>query len=248
MHKRTVPLLLATIAGLVPILSSVFTTPGNVLQAGNDWFEQSLIIIFGFALLLGTVNVVQLNLNKIYRKQSGWPYAAVLLVALFGMGIVGLNQAIMGHLHEPGVWQGPRAGVDETLFEWLQGAIYKPLQATMFALLAFYLASAAFRAFRVRNVEATVLLVAAMVVMLGVNPFGIMLFSWMPSIGTVPGTDQPLIPGGQEFMPWLTAWLMNVPNTAAQRGIIIGAALGAAAMSLRVLLGIERSYLGLGKD
>lgn len=240
MHKRTIPLLLATVAGLVPILSSVFTTPGNVLQAGNDWFEQSLIIIFGFALLLGTVNVVQLNLNKIYRKQSGWPYAAVLLISLFGMSIVGLNQAIMGHLHEPGVWQGPRAGVDETLFEWLQGAIYKPLQATMFALLAFYLASAAFRAFRVRNVEATVLLVAAMVVMLGVNPYGIMLFSWMPSIGG--------FPGGEEFLPSLTAWLMNVPNAAAQRGIIIGAALGAAAMSLRVLLGIERSYLGLGKD
>lgn len=240
MHKRTIPLLLATIAGLVPILSSVFTTPGNALQEGSDWFEQSLIIIFGFALLLGTVNVVQLNLNKIYRKQEGWPYAVVLLVFLFGMTLVGFNQAFMGHLHETGVWPGPRAGADESLFEWLQETIYKPLQATMFALLAFYIASAAFRAFRVRNVEATVLLVAAMVIMLGVNPFGIMLFSWVPSVGAMPG--------GEEFMPWLTAWVMNVPNAAAQRGIIIGAALGAAAMSLRVLLGIERSYLGLGKD
>jgi len=72
-----------------------------------------------------------------------------------------------------------------------------------------------------------------------VNPYGVALFSWVPSMGN--------IPGGLDFLPWLTNWVMNVPNAAAQRGIIIGAALGAAAMSLRVLLGIERGHLGLGK-
>ena len=38
--------------------------------------------------------------------------------------------------------------------------------------------------------------------------------------------------------------LMNGANLAVQRGIIIGAALGAAAMSLRIMLGIERTYMG----
>lgn len=36
---------------------------------------------------------------------------------------------------------------------------------------------------------------------------------------------------------------MDIPNAAATRGILIGAALGALAMSLRILLGIERTYL-----
>jgi hypothetical protein len=45
----------------------------------------------------------------------------------------------------------------------------------------------------------------------------------------------------------LTEWIMNVPNGAAQSGILIGSALGAASMALRVILGIERGYLGLGK-
>jgi hypothetical protein len=39
----------------------------------------------------------------------------------------------------------------------------------------------------------------------------------------------------------LTEWIMDVPNGAAQSGIIIGAALGAASMAIRVILGIERA-------
>jgi hypothetical protein len=37
---------------------------------------------------------------------------------------------------------------------------------------------------------------------------------------------------------------MGGVNVAVQRGIIIGAALGAAATSLRIMLGIERTYMG----
>jgi hypothetical protein len=37
---------------------------------------------------------------------------------------------------------------------------------------------------------------------------------------------------------------MQYPNTAAQRAILISAALGVVGASLRIILGIERSYLG----
>ena len=113
-------------------------------------------------------------------------------------------------------------------FQVLFDNMVSPLQATMFSLLAFYVASAAYRAFRARNVEATILLVAAIIVMLGRIPFGDMLT------------------GGR--MTPLSEWIMNRPNAAAQRGIIIGAALGAASMSIRVILGIERTYLGKSRD
>src|SRR5512147_1512058 len=104
----------------------------------------------------------------------------------------------------------------------------------MFSLLAFYVASAAFRAFRVRNLEATILLVSAVIVMLGRIPLGDYIFS--------------AFPGGETWLGRFTEWMMDKPNTAAQRGIIIGAALGAASLSLRVILGIERSYLGLERS
>lgn len=226
--------MLAFIAGVIPILSSVFTTPNDFLQVQlTDRLERWMIIIAGFAILLGVINVFQVNLKKIEKRQKGWPYGLVLLLCLVGTAIVGLNQGF-ARIDVGQVWQVLGT---ETAFEWVQRAMFKPLQATMFSLLAFYVASAAFRAFRVRNVEASILLGAAMIVMLGVNPYGIKLFAWVPSMGPIPGKE--------EFMPWLTNWLMTVPNAAAQRGIIIGAALGAASMSLRVLLGIERSYLGI---
>ncbi len=43
--------------------------------------------------------------------------------------------------------------------------------------------------------------------------------------------------------PILAEWIMTAPNAAATRGILIGVSLGALAMSLRILLGIERTYL-----
>jgi hypothetical protein len=102
--------------------------------------------------------------------------------------------------------------------------------ATMFAMLAFYIASAAYRAFRARNPEATLLLITATLVMLWRIPMGeafLRLFS--------------------DSLPnYINTFVMNGANLAVQRGILIGAALGAASMSLRIMLGIERTYMGKG--
>lgn len=99
----------------------------------------------------------------------------------------------------------------------------KPMQSTMFALLAFFVASAAYRAFRVKNFEATVLLIAAFLVMLGRVPIGQAIWGGFPVI---------------------SAWIMENINMPGSRAITFGTAIGVIAVSLKIILGIERGYMG----
>jgi hypothetical protein len=232
--KLRLPLMLTFAVGIVPIVTFFLTERvpliGPAVPFVRDRVERYMLIIAGFALLLGVVSVVQGNVRKIERRRPGWPFAVSLLAGLFVMGIFGiLSAARVGPFQ--GLLNAPDGGM--TPFYWMTRHMFNPLQAAMFSLLAFYIASAAFRSFRVRNVEATILLVAAFIVMLGRTPLGEYVFCW--------------IPGGKHWLPNVTDWIMTVPNAAAQRGIIIGAALGAASLSLRVILGIERSYLGVSE-
>jgi hypothetical protein len=114
-------------------------------------------------------------------------------------------------------------GPQGRLRTWIYNYIFAPCNATMFALLAFYIASAGFRAFRARNTEAALLLGAAVIVLLGRAPIGRAI---------------------SDALPAMTEWLVDVPNNAGRRAIIMGAALGGIVTGLRVILGLERSHLG----
>lgn len=117
------------------------------------------------------------------------------------------------------------------VFNWLYQYLYIPLDATMFSLLAFFIASAAFRAFRARNLEATLLLVAACIVILGLtSPF---VYLW-----------RQVVPGAPELPTKTMQWILEVPNLAMRRAILLGVGLGAVAQAFRIIFGIERSYLG----
>ena len=113
-------------------------------------------------------------------------------------------------------------GQTATAVQWQFDYIVRPTEATMFSLLAFFIASAAYRAFRARSLLASILLVSAVVVMIRFMPLG-------PFSSSV---------------AWLADWILNVPNLAAKRAIRIGVGLGIVSTALKIILGVERSYLG----
>jgi hypothetical protein len=119
-------------------------------------------------------------------------------------------------------------------FWWLFEYAYQPVQSMMFALLAFYVASAAFRAFRAKNIEASLLLGTAFIILLGRTYVGSLTTAWLPR-------------DSMFRLENLSVDIMRVFNSAGNRAIMIGIALGIASTSLKILLGIDRSHIG-GKD
>lgn len=233
--RSRIPIWIGVVAGTIPILA--LYVPKSFLSGSTGMaprLDQWLIILAGFALLLGIVNVLQNNFRKIGRRESGWFFSVVLLTGLFVTGGFG----IYGAISRTGIGFNPDGS--PTPFKYMTDWFFQPLQSTIFALLAFFMASAAFRAFRARNVEATILLIAAGLVMIGRVPILEFLAVPFPFLHASASS-------ASQVMGKLTEWIMDVPNGAAQSGIIIGAALGAASMALRVILGIERGYLGLGR-
>ncbi len=219
--KKTVPLIITFLTGLYMIVA--YFVPHPVIADSAQQMQGWEIIIVAFTLVLGIGNLIMVHSEKIRQRREGWFYSVVLLACLIGMMALGLACGIRQQDRFPAYY-------------WLYINIMAPLEAAMFSLLAFFIASAAYRAFRARNKEATLLLLAATVIMIGRVPLGSWLWVKLPWLGSH-------FPHALESV---TQWIMDVPNAAGQRGIKIGAALGAVSMALRMMLGIERSYLTTG--
>ena len=215
--KREIPLFVTAAIGLFMILS--FFVPHQLVSVPADFLQQSAIIVVAFGIVLGGANLLRVNLEGVARRQPDWPYKLVLVVSLVGTVAIGLIE-------------GRDFQAAGTRSMWLYDHVYSSMSSAMFALLAFFIASAAFRAFRIRTAEAALLAVAAFIVMMGRVPLGGVLTAGLPPVLRVEAFAQ---------------WILDVPQNAANRAILIGAALGVMATGLRVILGIERSYLS-GED
>lgn len=202
--RQQVPVIITFVVGLIYTAANFLNVPGfsDIKSTLDKWF----LVATGFTVAVGLINIAMIHLNKVSRKSSDYKYSYALLIAM-AITTVGTIADKQG---------GP-------FFQFIFDAFIIPLSGAMYAVLTFYMASGAYRAFRARSVEATVLLITGVIVMLGMAPIGSVLWSKLPVI---------------------CDWIIAVPNTAGMRGIGIGATLGAVATALRTLLGIERSHLG----
>jgi hypothetical protein len=199
--RYLIPTIIAILAGFA-ILFEYLLGINVVSPKLMDW----VVILAAFAIVLGLLNVLRVHGTRLVRRTSAFSdrlYSLVLLVTVIVVLAVGIG--------------GPQTGMMSWVFQY----VYVPLSATLFSLLAFFVATAAYRVLRLRSGEAAVMLVVGLIVLLGQIPMG---SSW-------------------PILQDLREWVLSVPALAGIRGIIIGAALGAITTGLRVLLGLERRFL-----
>ncbi|MGE5579123.1 MAG: hypothetical protein ACM3WU_03675 [Bacillota bacterium] len=204
--KRTLPVAIAFLTGLFMIFD--FTFKSEFIQNTSKDLQSWSVVIAAFALGLGAVSLLRLHGRNIVRRNPGWINSVVLLAALLFMSI-----------------QGIVFGTSDKWYLFAFNNMLSPLSAAVYSSLAFYIASAGYRAFRIRSLEAGILLGAGLIVLLGRAPLGDAI---------------------SRYLPQAANWIINVPNVAGQRGIIICSAIGVMASGLRVLAGLDRGYLGGG--
>lgn len=209
------------------LILSVFFPP---TEGWGEDFALFFDIIAVFAFFLGGGNLIRVHSDKIQKRKEDWGFSIITIAGFVVMLSAGLLK-----LWNPGGITGDVAATG-SMFQLMYDWIFNPLGATMYALLAFYVASASYRAFRAKNREATILLIAAFVILLGRTPLGVFATSWIPESFSL------------LQIPNLAIWVMTSPNLAGQRAIMIGIALGVVSMSLRLILGIERTHLGVDSE
>ncbi|UCE23537.1 MAG: hypothetical protein JSU74_09550 [Candidatus Zixiibacteriota bacterium] len=201
---RRLPLAVCFVFGLVMFLQYFSEHPVaiNLNQTILDYWQ----IVFAFTLIVGIFTYFKNNVTQISRG-SDRPFRLVGLAGFVSMPLLAL------------IW-GIKA---DTPFMWMFENVQAPMQSTVFALLAFFVASASFRGFRARSLPAAVLLLSALLMLLSRSNIG-GFFS--------------------EGLPEIANWIRDYPSMAARRAILIGIGLGSLTTSLRVIIGIERTWLG----
>jgi hypothetical protein len=188
---------------------------GNILTPYFSDVSRFVIIVAAMAFLLGPINLVRSHVKTLVRGQKGRAGSvAFLLFTAIGMLTRSLRETPAGGA----------VGADilhDALFHGITMAFF----ASSMALLSFYLVSAAHRAFRLNNLDAGVMMIAAVVVLLGQVPLG----DWITGG----------LPGPLRLRSW-AQWILMYPNAGVQRAVLIGAGAGAIAASMR-------HWLGLGK-
>ncbi len=211
--RRGVPLAIVFIVGTLLLLN--YFVANDTLKATSTNLVNWGVIVSAFAVGLASVNLVRIHINKISRQRPGWINSVALVATMAIFISVGIYTKL-----------NPDNAGAKALFQNLFDHSYSPFGSAMFAILAFYVASASYRAFRMRSLEASLLLIAAVLVMLGNAPIGELVWDKFPVISN---------------------WLLRVINMTGQRGIAIGVAIGGFATSMRILLGFDRGHLGQGE-
>jgi hypothetical protein len=181
-------------------------------------FSDMTTVLQAFALGIGVYSLVNVHLRSVIRRREGWGFSVLLLAALLTMSITAIAKE---YNTSPAL---------KNFYLIIYDGGYNSLNSTMFSIVAFYIVSAAYRAFRVRSREATIILASSFLIMIGQVALGQAFTSAIPNDGFAANFR----------VENITTWIMNKVNSPALLAIEFGLGIGGLATSLRMWLSLER--------
>ncbi len=190
-----------------------FTDTWSLAETIRTW----AVIVFNISLGLGAIQLLRQHTLNLQRKRDNYGYSAVVLAFFAIMFLTGMA----GYL-------ATGQQTDNGIYNWLFINVYTPLGATLYPITGFYIFSAAYRAFRARNIDAALMLIAGCFVILSNAPVGEAIWPGFATIGE---------------------WFKFTGQIPGMRTFAMVGALGMIAYGFRALLGKERGfYAGGGEE
>ncbi|MHB8636843.1 MAG: hypothetical protein ACYC96_10275 [Fimbriimonadaceae bacterium] len=212
--------------------------PQNFREAISFWFDDAVPavgqianIMAAFLLGLGVYSVFTVHVKRVLKQSTDWGFSVVLLACVLLMVGVGYFDwfSVIGpggqRLDDPANWTTVNYARN-----FLFDGMLQNMDAAMFSIISFFILSAAYRAFRIRSIEATILLGSAVIMMIG-------LLGGFESIWNQ-ATHQSA--NSTFTMGEITKWLRDCFQTPSLRAIQFGLGIGTLAMGLRLWLSLEK--------
>lgn len=216
--------------------------PQGVIQGLSYWLADAIPVVTSFSnvitaflLGLGVFSLVRIHLTRVIKKQNDWPFSVILLVSIVFMAAWSYTAWLFG-LGENKLAYEEQWPLPYYMRDLLFDGMLQVMEAAMFSLIAFFILSAAYRAFRIRSVEATILLTAALIAMLSL--MGGVVVAWDNLVN-----PNELKEGIQSNLTLsaISGFIRDNLQTPGIRAIDFGIGLGALAMGLRLWLSLERA-------
>lgn len=206
--------LVFAITGIIVVIMFIDFFFFETVWAPAEIIQTWAVIIINISLLLGGIRLWQAHGTNVQRKGSNWQYSGWLLFMSALMLLTGLaGYAMTGQ-------QSSNA-----IYTYIFNHIYTPLGATLYAITGFYIFSAAYRAFRARNIDAALMLIAGCFVILSNAPIGEAIWVGIADIGK---------------------WFRFVGQIPGMRTFGLVGVFGMIAYGFRALLGRERGFYAGG--
>ncbi|MBL8088463.1 MAG: hypothetical protein JNM85_10400 [Chthonomonas sp.] len=208
------------------------------LEDATPFFKDLGTIVPAFLLGLGVYSLLRVHLGRIIKKHKDSVFSITLLASMVLMAFFGYwdwrqQKFLMKDVDftNPENWRTAQYG-----FDFLFDGLLQQMDAAMFSIIAFYILSAAYRAFRIRSVEATIMLSVALIMML--NMMGALQYQSSSLIDQISHSSS----FAANFkLEEVSSWIKNTLQVPSLRAMEFGIAIGALAMGIRLWLGLEKS-------